>query len=277
MTTGPDEFAARYAAAFRRYEEDPDERELSAAYELGRSAVREGLGVLELAAAHHQTLVDTLSSSPGRDVATVIRAGRDFFIESLSAFEMAQRVLQKARQDADLQRRQATLLRQLSTFLADASIALDAAGSLEEVLQLVAEHARETTGAGRCAARLSFDEDRDRAIVAVAEADPNQEASYPKDFDALYAALAPPAASVRMTGSQLANHPARRQLEDGGVGDIPIRGWLAASLTALDGRDLGLIQVFDKEGDFSELDEAVLVQLAQMASAAVERAQLYRR
>jgi GAF domain-containing protein len=42
-------------------------------------------------------------------------------------------------------------------------------------------------------------------------------------------------------------------------------------LTALDGRYLGLIQAFDKQSDdFSEL-------LAQMASAAVERAQLYRR
>ena len=56
------------------------------------------------------------------------------------------------------------------------------------------------------------------------------------------------------------------------------RGWIAAALTALDGRHLGLIQAFDKQtGDFTELDEAILVQLAQMASAAVERAQLYRR
>ena len=37
------------------------------------------------------------------------------------------------------------------------------------------------------------------------------------------------------------------------------------------------MQLFDKQdGEFTELDEAVLVQLAQMASAAVERAQLYR-
>jgi GAF domain-containing protein len=55
-------------------------------------------------------------------------------------------------------------------------------------------------------------------------------------------------------------------------------GWLAAPLSALDGRPLGLIQAFDKHGaDFSELDEAVLLQLAQMASAAIERTQLYRR
>jgi hypothetical protein len=42
------------------------------------------------------------------------------------------------------------MLHRLSTFLADASLALDAPGSLEEILQLVAEHARELVGAARC-------------------------------------------------------------------------------------------------------------------------------
>ena len=56
----------------------------------------------------------------------------------------------------------------------------------------------------------------------------------------------------------------------------PLRGWLAASLTALDGTELGAIQLFDKQhGAFTADDEAALVHLAQMASAAVERARLY--
>jgi GAF domain-containing protein len=39
-----------------------------------------------------------------------------------------------------------------------------------------------------------------------------------------------------------------------------------------------VVQLFDKDdGDFTELDEEVLMQLVQMASAAVERADLYRR
>ena len=46
--------------------------------------------------------------------------------------------------------------------------------------------------------------------------------------------------------------------------------------TALDGNELGAIQLFDKkEGDFTDDDEAVIVHLAQMASAAIERARLY--
>ena len=53
-------------------------------------------------------------------------------------------------------------------------------------------------------------------------------------------------------------------------------GWLAASLTALDGSELGAIQLFDKQGGgFTVDDEAALVHLAQMTSAAVERARLY--
>ena len=51
---------------------------------------------------------------------------------------------------------------------------------------------------------------------------------------------------------------------------------LAASLTALDGSELGAIQLFDPQGGgFTVDDEAALVHLAQMTSAAVERARLY--
>jgi signal transduction histidine kinase/DNA-binding response OmpR family regulator len=58
---------------------------------------------------------------------------------------------------------------------------------------------------------------------------------------------------------------------------LELRGWMAAPLTSRDGRNLGLIQLSDKyEGEFTEQDEAVLVQLAQMVSVAIENRQLYR-
>ena len=54
------------------------------------------------------------------------------------------------------------------------------------------------------------------------------------------------------------------------------RGSLAAPLTALDGREFGSIEVADREeGDFREIDEAVLMHVARMASAAFERTQHY--
>jgi light-regulated signal transduction histidine kinase (bacteriophytochrome) len=54
-----------------------------------------------------------------------------------------------------------------------------------------------------------------------------------------------------------------------------LRGWLAVPLKAPDGRNLGLIQLSDKyDGEFTEADEAIMVQLAEMGSAAVEARRL---
>lgn len=58
---------------------------------------------------------------------------------------------------------------------------------------------------------------------------------------------------------------------------LEMRGWLAAPLTSREGHNLGLIQLSDKyDSEFTEQDEAILVQLAQMVSVAIENRQLYR-
>ena len=53
---------------------------------------------------------------------------------------------------------------------------------------------------------------------------------------------------------------------------------LTADLAGRDGRKLGTIQLWDKkeQGDFDEADEAILTQLAQLASVALENARLYK-
>jgi Phosphoserine phosphatase RsbU, N-terminal domain len=225
------EFRARYAAALDAYLRSPGEEALSAGYELGRAAVAAEVGLLDLTAVHNEALAEALDT---RDPAPTVAAAGDFFLESLSALEMVQRVMRDTRQAALLERQHAEMLRRLSSFLADASLALDATGSLEEILQLAAEHARELVGAERCRARIGLADGTAMEVHAAAEPGADSPPAGPAD--------------------------------------------LAASLCALDGRELGLIQAFDKqEGDFSELDEAILVQLAQMAAAAVERAQLYER
>ena len=65
---------------------------------------------------------------------------------------MVQRGYRAAREAARAERRQTEMSRQLSAFLADASLALDASDSLEEMLRLVAEQARELV-APRAASR----------------------------------------------------------------------------------------------------------------------------
>ena len=56
-----------------------------------------------------------------------------------------------------------------------------------------------------------------------------------------------------------------------------MRGWLAVPLVGFDGQNYGFIQASDRlEGEFTEQDEANLVRLAALTSAALDGlAQLY--
>ena len=151
MTTGASAgagpFRAAYAAALGDHLRAPTEATLRAAYELAREAVGRRLSVLDLAVAHQEALLAALAgASSAGEVQHVTRAAGDFFLEGLSTFEMVQRGFSEARQAALLERRHIELSRRLSTFLADASLALDAHDSLQEMLRLVAEQARELVG-----------------------------------------------------------------------------------------------------------------------------------
>jgi hypothetical protein len=200
-------------------------------------------------------------------------ANRIAVIVGVSFVEERERMIRE--QQAAIRQR-AEMLHRLSMFLADASLALDAPGSLEEILQLVAEHARELVSAERCRVELRLPDGS--TIDAHAEAEPGTEpvSVPPADVAALYAAVAPGRRSLRMSSAELAAEPARSALE-GAAHPVPsMRSWLVASLGAPAGKEVGLIQTFDKrDGEFTHLDEEVLVQLAQIAAAAVERAQRY--
>jgi signal transduction histidine kinase len=81
---------------------------------------------------------------------------------------------------------------------------------------------------------------------------------------------------VRMTDDELRSHPARAAFDQEAGQHPPMRGWLAAPLVASDGANLGMIELSDKRhGDFDPADEAVLVQLAQVAAGAIEKARLH--
>jgi serine phosphatase RsbU (regulator of sigma subunit) len=102
-----------YAAAFDQYLADGGEAGLAGAYELGREAVKEQLSVLELAAVHHAVLGQSLSRRT-EDVERVTEAATQFFLESLSAFEMVQRGFWEATEVARVEREVAqTLQRRL--------------------------------------------------------------------------------------------------------------------------------------------------------------------
>jgi GAF domain/Phosphoserine phosphatase RsbU, N-terminal domain len=265
------ELRRSYASALQAYLRDTEERTLHAAYELGREAVSRELGVLDLALVHHEALAATLRGAEPKDVDRLVRSAADFLLDSLSAFEMIRRAYTEAREEAALERRQATLLRQLSNLLADTSLALDASGSLDEMLRLVAEQALELTHASVCVAALAGTSD-DPEVEAAAYAEPDDhESAFARSADvrALARLVRSAERPVRLSRRELAAH---RASPDAG----PPGGWLAAPLATLDGRQIGWIQLFGGgDAEFGEIDEAVLAHLAQMTSATVERVRLY--
>ena len=265
-----EDFGERYAAALHAALADPGETALTSAYDLGRVAVRSELSVLDLAAIHHQALLTEVQAAADTSAAErATRTAGDLFLESLSSFAMLERVLRERAEVARLEQRQAALLRRLSGFLGDASLAFDAHASLQEVLHLVAEHALEVVDADACSARLRPTERDPSVLEAAAQATPGElDPGAAGRLDDLYPTLRPDGGSVRLAPGELAEH----------IPDATF-AWLAAPFTALDGRRLGLLQLFalGDQRRFSDVDDAALTQLAQMASATFERIELYRR
>ena len=265
------ELRRSYAAGLQSYLREPNEGALRAAYELGREAVARELDVLDLALVHHEALAAVLLAADPDDLESLSRSAGDFLVESLSAFEMIRRAYTEARDAAAFERRQANMLRQLSSLLADASLALDA-GSLDEMLRLVAEQARELTGAACCVAALAGSDGPEVEAAAFDDGDEHAAAfAGATDLSGLAGVLGSPVRAVRMSREELAEHSATRNLDLRG-------GWLAAPLTTLDERQIGGIHLLAGAGaDFAEIDEAILAHLAQMTSATVERARMYSR
>ena len=108
-----------------------------------------------------------------------------------------------------LERRQTEMSRQLSAFLADASLALDASDSLEEMLRLVAEQARELVGAECCVTTVAMDgQPRTVEATSFGEAD-RRWAGFVRwlDLFAIYRFIRMSGGSVRLSGEQLHEQP----------------------------------------------------------------------
>ncbi|MGH9227434.1 MAG: SpoIIE family protein phosphatase [Acidimicrobiales bacterium] len=87
MTEG-ERLAEDYRAALLHYLGTRDESGRSRAYELGHSAVEAEIGLIELAAIHSDAVGDLMAGRPDGET---VAACMEFFVESLSTFDMAQR------------------------------------------------------------------------------------------------------------------------------------------------------------------------------------------
>jgi serine phosphatase RsbU (regulator of sigma subunit) len=159
-SNGAPDLAASYASAFSAYLADRGERELGAAYDLGRQAVAAHMSVLDLAEAHHAALRTALGD--GSPPESTLQAAADFLRESLSIFESVHRGYSEVREVARVEHEHVEQLRAL----ADASVALNSTLTVEEILQITADAARSLIGGTRATVAIFAPDPRLRPLTA---------------------------------------------------------------------------------------------------------------
>jgi signal transduction histidine kinase len=93
-----------YATALAHFLDADKEDNRQHAYELGRRAVAAGLGILDMAAIHHQAL---LAAAPKHGIDAHVTRCAEFFAECLTSFEMSLRGYRET--NAELRRANAEL------------------------------------------------------------------------------------------------------------------------------------------------------------------------
>lgn len=129
------ELEREYTAALGRYLADDSEAPLQEAYELGRQRLTSGDGILTMASLHHDALAAVLRANQLAQPAEAAQKAGEFFVESMSPFEMALRAIDEAN----------TALRRLNE-------------TLEEEVQRIALALHDDAGQLMVAVHLSLDE-----------------------------------------------------------------------------------------------------------------------
>jgi len=171
------------------------------------------------------------------------------------------------------EQRRAAVLRALS----EASVQINSALALDSLLQTITERAREIVGAHQAFTSLAPQGNWTQSINCVSLSpkyrDSGGRQPERSEMFVLACSLNKP---LLVTAESQRKQPWWSVASTSGAVQPP-SGWVAAPLITRDGRNLGLIQLSGKiDGEFKEEDQSILVQLAQMASVAVENVRLYR-
>lgn len=154
------------------------------------------------------------------------------------------------------------------------SHAFGTARSVSELLEVITEKARELVGAHQATASVVFGETWAKAVHAVSLSDKYAAwRAYDErpDGSGIYRLVCQLNRPMRLTHAELEAHPAWRGFGAAAERHPPMRGWLAVPLTGRGGRNIGVLQLSDRyDGEFSAADEAVLVELARLASVALQ-------
>ncbi|MBV8199484.1 MAG: response regulator, partial [Acidobacteria bacterium] len=182
-------------------------------------------------------------------------------------------------------RRQAESLRRRADqlyHLTEASLAINSANSLPEILEIVTETARDLL-APRCALTTTALDQQSQwparpatpEMVSESGVEGCDHQRFLAQATAMTAALADHGRTVLLTPRELHSEPRWRFLgEPGAATGAAESGWLAAPLTGRDGRSFGWVHLAGRAhpdgGEFGHEDRTILTQLAQVASIAVE-------
>jgi signal transduction histidine kinase/CheY-like chemotaxis protein len=144
--------------------------------------------------------------------------------------------------------------------VARAALTIHSASSLTSVMRVVTEEARALIGARRAVS------------VALGETGPVGAVASDRPANAAFEASAVDAVLQHLPGP--ARHAAAPWPDL--LGEAPGRGVLAVPFVGRDGARFGFVEIADKrEGELSAADEAIAIQLAQLAVVAIENARLY--
>ncbi len=159
--------------------------------------------------------------------------------------------------------------------VAAASLTINASQSLTSIAGVLAGEARTLIPSHQAYGSVALNEDWDNALTASAFSDKH---SGLRDREIRPARVNPEVwrrrLPIRLTEAERAESAWWETEEE--TRRPPLRGWLAVPLVGRDGRILGAIQLSDRvSGDFSEDDEAILRQLANLAAIAIENSRLY--
>jgi signal transduction histidine kinase len=183
------------------------------------------------------------------------------------------RKTEQVQRQAQWQQRRAAQLQKLAA----ASLAINSALSIEKMLQTVTDTARELVGSHQAITLLVLEPGSDHQHPPRTQSFASFSEKYAKwrdqrlDLDLIATTVvARSHAASRLTEVELRAHPDWEIVS--GVRLPPVHGgMLAAPLVSRAGVNLGVIYLCDRyEGQFTHDDEAILTQLAQMTSIAVE-------
>jgi signal transduction histidine kinase len=163
--------------------------------------------------------------------------------------------------------------------LAEAFLAINSLRHFEEMLWFITAKAREIIGTHQSLASITVQGNGTRPIISLSFSDKyaawrehdGQHEDY--EFHTLVQATNKPR---RLTSEELKAHPVWNKFTTPAENRPPLSGLLVAPIIGREQRNLGLLLLSDKyTGEFTEEDESILVQLAQMAAVAIENTQLY--